>query len=279
MYPANFFSLFPAFPRTKTVFVAMSFDKRFDARWKEVIRPAIENIIVDRAKLHAVRVDARVVGDSILTEILSGIGTAQVVFADITSVGVLGERPIRNGNVMYEVGLAHATRLAEEVLLFRSDNDPLLFDTANIRVNDYSPDDKPVRAKQQITETILSALKEVDLRRHLAVQAVANSLDAPSVEILTQCQHTGHFEHPPLKTMGEVLAAISKAAAVQRLLTLGLLEVSYKIPTHEEIEALGSTSVGSLMPYVMTTFGNAVFFEVAKRMSQNAEPTDPTVQH
>jgi len=275
MYPAHFYGLFPAFPRTKTVFVAMSFDSRFDCRWKEVIQPAIENIAANDTRLSAIRVDARVVGDSILTEILTGIGTAQVVFADITSVGELDDRPIRNGNVMYEVGLAHATRLPEEVLLFRSDNAPLLFDTANVRVNSYLPDENPADAKRQVTECILSALKEVDLRRHLAVQAVANSLDVPSFEVLAECQTNGRFEHPPRQTMGQALGAVSKAFAVQRLLTLGLLEVGYKSPTHAEISRLGDASVGALMPYVTTTFGNAVFLEVATRMSQKAAPVNP----
>ncbi len=215
-------------------------------------------------------------GDSILTEILTGIGTAQVVFADITSVGELDGRPIRNGNVMYEVGLAHATRLPEEVLLFRSDNASLLFDTANVRVNGYSPDENPTNAKRQVTECILSALKEVDLRRHLAVQVVTNSLDVPSFEVLAECQKSGRFEHPPRQTVGQALGAVSKALAVQRLLTLGLLEVCYKSPTPEEISRLGDASVGVAMPYVTTAFGNAVFLEVAKRISQNAAPVNPT---
>jgi len=119
MYPAHFYGLFPAFPRNKTVFVAMSFDQQFDRRWTEVIEPAIQDIVIDGTPLKAIRVNSRIVGDSILTEILSGIGTAQVILADISSIGTLDDRPVRNGNVMYEIGLAHATRLPEEVLLFR----------------------------------------------------------------------------------------------------------------------------------------------------------------
>jgi hypothetical protein len=39
MYPANYFGLFPPFPRENTVFVAMSFDPRFQTRWSNVIVP------------------------------------------------------------------------------------------------------------------------------------------------------------------------------------------------------------------------------------------------
>jgi hypothetical protein len=86
----------------------------------------------------------------------------------------------RNANVMYEVGIAHATRLPEEVLLFRSDDDRLLFDGANVRVNKYAPDERPDEARSIITKSIIDTLKELDLRRSLAVRQTAETLDFPS---------------------------------------------------------------------------------------------------
>jgi len=272
MYPAHFYGLFPAFPRNKTVFVAMSFDQQFDLRWNEVIEPAIQDIEIDGAPLKAVRVNSRIVGDSILTEILSGIGTAQVILADISSIGTLDDRPVRNGNVMYEIGLAHATRLPEEVLLFRSDREQLLFDTANVRVNNYAPDEDPVAARRQITEAIITALKEVDLRRHLAVQAVVKSLDVPSYTVLLLCTEKGYFDHPRTSTMGEAMGAVSKASAIQRLLTLGLLEMQPKSFTPEESKLASDTPINEIMPYVMTAFGHAVFREMATRSLKNSRP-------
>lgn len=130
MYPAHVFSLFPPFPREDAVFIAMCFDSRFDARWRDVIAPAVQRIEVNNKRLKPVRVDTRKISDSILTEILSGVANSCLVWADITTIGHLNEKPIRNGNVMYEVGLAQAVRLPEEVILFRSDTDPLLFDTS-----------------------------------------------------------------------------------------------------------------------------------------------------
>src|SRR5688572_24479525 len=132
MYPAAFFGLFPPFPRTDQVFVAMSFAPQFDARWRDVIQPAIRRISANNIRQEPRRVDASIVGDSILTEILQGVSQSRLVFADITSRNHLGAEPVRNANVMYEVGLAHAVRLPEEVLLFRSDADPLLFDVAQV---------------------------------------------------------------------------------------------------------------------------------------------------
>ena len=63
---------------------------------------------------------------------MDGITSSRLFLADVTSIGKRDDVPIRNGNVMYEIGLAHAVRLPEEVLLFRSDSDRLLFDLANV---------------------------------------------------------------------------------------------------------------------------------------------------
>jgi hypothetical protein len=73
MYPANYFGLFPAFPREEKVFVAMSFASRFNRRWDEVIGPGVRNVSVNDKPLEPIRVDTRCISDSILTEILSGI--------------------------------------------------------------------------------------------------------------------------------------------------------------------------------------------------------------
>jgi hypothetical protein len=113
MYPANYFGLFPPFPREDKVFIAMSFDQRFEDRWTRVIGPAIRNIRVNDVPLEPHRVDIRQISDSILTEILAGITNHRAIFADVTSLGSIDGRPLRNGNVMYEVGLAHALRLPE----------------------------------------------------------------------------------------------------------------------------------------------------------------------
>ena len=111
--------------------------------------------------------DARRISDSILTEILSGVGTSRLFLADVTTLERADERPIRNGNVMYEVGIAHAVRLPEEVLLFRSDSDSLLFDVANVRVNTYSPEERPDEARALVSDSIVAALGEAQEIEHL----------------------------------------------------------------------------------------------------------------
>ena len=66
-------------------------------------------------------------------------------------MGTVNGHPMRNDNVLYEVGLAHAARLPAEVVLFRSDRDQLMVDVVNIRVNSYDPDRDPGAAREALT--------------------------------------------------------------------------------------------------------------------------------
>lgn len=68
MYPAHYFSLFPAFPQTSKFFVAMSFADRFKPRYENVISKAIGSIEHNGVRCESLIVNARKVSDSILTE-------------------------------------------------------------------------------------------------------------------------------------------------------------------------------------------------------------------
>jgi len=177
---------------------------------------------------------------------------------------------------MYEVGLAHAVRLPEEVIIFRSDEDHLPFDTTNIRVNrTYSPDKNQDEAREHIVSAICSTLREIDLRRNFAVQQVADSLDFPSIMMLTKCQNET-VQRPSTRTMGEALSAVSIASSIQRLLEIGLLAVEYRsldlaeeqMNEHEHIFA-------NFMPYRCTAFGNAVFREISSRLTKKTKLASP----
>jgi hypothetical protein len=73
---------------------------------------------------------------------------------------------------MYEIGLAHAVHTAPEVILFRSDNDRLLFDVTHVRVNSYDPDHDETGACRKLADAITDALREVEL----IVREAGNSL-------------------------------------------------------------------------------------------------------
>ncbi len=201
----------------------MSFDPRFDGRWREVIAPAVRSVAVNERALEPVRVDMRKISDSILTEILDGISRCRLIIADISPIGEIDGRAVRNANVMYELGLAHATRQAEEVLVFRSDDRELLFDIANVRVHRYDPDGAPNTARDVVAQASTESLREVDLKRGLAVRAAAQSLSFPGWWILLE-NRRGPFRHPSTRTMGEALGSISRAQAIGRLLEIGAIQ-------------------------------------------------------
>ena len=136
------------------VFVAMTFSDDYRPHFDEVIAPAIRLVRVGGVSLEPRRVDESKSGDSILTEIVGGIAHSQLVLADVSSIGrdVKSGRPHRNGNVMYEVGIALACRQPEEVLLIRDDKDPFLFDVSTIphRRLDFTDINRESRVRSRV---------------------------------------------------------------------------------------------------------------------------------
>jgi len=216
MYPNHYFSLFPSFPSEPTVFVAMPFDPLFDIRWGNVIKPAIESIDL---KPH--RVDSGRGSGPILTEILQGISACQLVFADISMIG-----SDRNENVMYEVGIAHAVRQPNEVVIFRGDNKQLPFDVAGVRINQYStsPESDSPTAREQVRQALEDALKERDLANSMAVQLAIRKLDETSFSLLSKASTPEGLEHPVYKTIGQGVTVINYQLAISKLLELSLIE-------------------------------------------------------
>ncbi len=182
MYPKHYLDLFPAYERKNQVFVAMSFDPNYMTRYSAFIEDAIV-----AAGMKPKIVARTTVSDSILTEILTDIGESGLIFADLSGPG---GKP--SPNVMYEVGIAHATRQPQEVILFRGDTETdSLFDIANVRVKRYKVQDEAT-TKTQITTAIQDALKEIDLTKSLLVRRVAEEVLADEFTLLIRmAQHGG----------------------------------------------------------------------------------------
>ncbi len=271
MYPLNLFSLFPPFPRNNKVFVAMSFDRRFDERWKSVIIPAVKRITVDGSNLEPYRVDASKVSDSILTEILTGISNCRLFFADITTIGKFEEKPIRNGNVMYELGLAQAVRLPEEVVLFKSDRDELLFDVASIRVHRYEPENDPEAAREQVHQILKTCLDEIDLQKSLAVRRAADSLDFNSWIVLRETIVDKKMKHPWPPNTEDKPSRTNKITAIYRLLDLGILGTKYTSLKLNLATLRTQPSGKEIIEYEITFFGKAVHKLVLDRLGAQSE--------
>ena len=221
MHPQNYFSLFPPFPRNNDVFVAMSFDERFNSRWENVIKPAFEEQI-NGVLLNPYRVDMSIISNSILIDILEGIRSSRLILGDITTIGEIGGIAVCNNNVMYEIGIAQAIRLPEEVVLFSSDkyeteegDKKIPFDLLQIRVNDYDPDGNPEEASEHLRKIIIECLSEIDQNKSLFVKHAAESLDFDCESALSEAMVS------PSKTVGQT-DNIRRIIAISRLLELGL---------------------------------------------------------
>lgn len=239
MFPRHYFDTYWRPELCNEVFVAMSFADEFRGVWQDIIQPAVEQDLA-ASGLKARRVDVGRISGSIITEIMDGIAHAKIVLGEISTMS----NGSRNANVLYEVGLAHALRQPEEVVLIRKDDDRLNFDVAPIRVHRYSPEEI-AGSRILIADTIRDCLREVDLTKGLKVEQAVESLDDACLSLIEQL-HTGPwFSLNQEQTMEQVLTGIPKRLAVFKMLELGIVRSRAAMEQHR-------------YAYHWTPFGKAV---------------------
>lgn len=163
----------------------MTFDKRFDERFEKVIKPAIETETFSGIALSAYRVDNSRTGDSILTDIINGIAHSRLVVADVSVIdeGRFTKTPVRNGNVMYEVGVALACRNPSDVLLIRDDTKRFLFDVSTIPHMEIDFSDTGA-ATASLREAISGRLDASDLLKDARIQMAVQTLTQNEISLL-----------------------------------------------------------------------------------------------
>lgn len=242
MYPRDFFDTYWRPELLDEVFVAMPFHDEFTPVWDKAIQPAIDE---DAAEpIRARRVDATILSGSVITDILNGIAHSRLVLADISVAREGKWRDQRNGNVMYEVGLAHAVRQDTEILLIRSDDDPISFDVAHINIHKYDRENLD-GTRHQIHQLVSDLLKQIEQQKSLKVTRVVDQFDADAMEYLSEFAVKGPFTGPNPKTMGEELLSISKRLALSQLQRLGVIRCT-------------SMTADRVPIFVLTPFGKAV---------------------
>jgi len=259
MYPRDFFDTYWRTDLRDEVFVAMPFHDEFAQVWEMAVRPAIEDD--SGTGLRARRVDASILAGSIITDILDGIAHSRLILADISVASEGRWKGQRNGNVMYEVGLAHAVRQSTEILLIRSDDEAVNFDIAQINVHRYPLHDLD-RTRVQLSQLVVDVLRQIHQEKSLKVQRAVDILDADTIRYLADYAVHGPFAGPDPKTMGETLVAISNRAALARLQQLGIIRANIGI-------VKGQTA------FVLTAFGAAVATCIGiKGAAQPGAPVD-----
>lgn len=224
MHPNLFLRSFWRSSMRPQVFVAMSFAEAYRTRFEQVIAPAIAAVTHRGNQLAPLRVDLSKTGDSILTDIVDGIAHSALVLADVSVAGRDSKtgQPYRNGNVMYEVGLALACRQPTEVLLLRDDRDSFLFDVSTVphMQVDFS---EVEAARSCITDEIQARLREVntlqDARLSIAV-ATMTAHERTLLEVFAQFDMTQKFALPTNNL--HLLSAMPRLLDKQLLRTVSL---------------------------------------------------------
>ena len=241
MHPNTFLRTFWRAELRPEVFVAMSFDPIYTDRYTSIIERAITAITYRGQKLSASRVDLSQSGDSILTDIIDGIAHSVMVLADVSTVGNDSKsgRPYRNGNVMYEVGLALASRHASEVLLIREDKAPFLFDVSTVPHMHIDFADATA-ARTALSQELVARLKEIDHIHDARLAVAVASLTSQERQVLAGAAHYEMNQVFWFKAEG-----LGVLAAVPRLLDKGLIRTVRA--TSEGKAAFGWTELGKTL--------------------------------
>ncbi|MFA5843219.1 MAG: hypothetical protein WC971_00105 [Coriobacteriia bacterium] len=257
------------------VFVIMSFAKNLQGHFEDVIEPAIEAIEYRGTRLRATRVDRSKSGDCILTAIVDGIAHSTLVLADVSVVGCDAKsgQPYRNGNVMYEVGLALACRQSAEVLLVRDDSADFLFDVSTVphKYLDFSDVDG---ARATLIQEIGSRLREVDHVHDARVNLSVASLTSEEHQILAT---TAHYEPHHTFWLNEqnpvTMTALPRLLDKQLIRTTGMTNKGRAMFVWTELGLAVVKNLNQLVPVVVWPAVSVESTE-ASPDEENSEPAD-----
>lgn len=242
MHPNAFLKTYWRLDLKPQIFVAMSFSSAYDQRFANVIKPAIEAVQVNGQPLKAFRVDNSKTGDSILTDILEGIAHSQMMVADVSSLGrdAVTGAAYRNGNVMYEIGLALACRQPQEVLLIRDDKERFLFDVSTIPHMHLNFGDNE-KARDLLRDELIARLKERDHFRDARVQLAIAQLTAEELKFLELT-----FEYERHTVWGRKLKGLTtwNSIATSRLLDKQVIQIAGQFDNDQKHVAFMFTDLG-----------------------------------
>jgi hypothetical protein len=215
------------------VFVAMSFSREYDDRFRDIIEPAVADLTLGGRHLTAYRVDTSTSGDAITTDIINGIIHSQFFLADVSTMGYDSKHgaPYRNGNVMYEVGIAVSCRQPHEILLIHDDADRLLFDVVTIPHLRINFADK-ANARPQLTAALKQRLAEQNHLKDARVEHAIRTLsydELSTIKFFLQAAPHQQFGFE-LKKQGINSPLLT---GVSRLVDKGVLHCSGQGPTGE----------------------------------------------
>lgn len=240
MYPREFLDAYWRGDLRKEVFVAMPFGGVSARVFHEAIKPAIEEDLDGGCAYSANRVDtAHTISECIHTGILDGIAHATLIFADISVMRQGPWKGQRNGNVMFELGIAQTIRPATDLVVVRSDRKAINFDINHIRTHSYVASALG-EARGKFAFLLQEGLRHRETMQRLRIGMARDRLDVDSMNLMVKFASGGTFSDFTIDKSPE-----EEKWTATRLLDLGLIRC-YN-PT------------GTTYKYQWTDFGKACY--------------------
>lgn len=233
-------------PTTPMVFVLMPFDEAFADVYQELIKPPFEELGYE-----VQRADSLFNQQQILKDVVKGIADADLVVADVTGL---------NGNVLYELGLAHA--LGKRTVMITQQIEELPFDLRPYRANEYSVLFNRASALKELLRDIGNAVLEGNADFSSPVQdfapyalSVSTQVAAPASRASRQQPRTvgGDSESEPeeddpepglLEAAVSLEAVTDEATTVSEQIAEALSEIAAAIDRHSGRMDQASTNLG-----------------------------------
>ena len=252
MHPNTFLRTFWRTHYRPEVFVAMSFAPEYEHRFIDIIEPSVRAVEFHGKALTAKRVDLSKSGDSILTDIIDGVAHSVMVLADVSIVGHDSKtsRSYRNGNVMYEVGLALSCRQSSEVLLIRDDKEPFLFDVSTVPHMHIDFADSR-EATRRLSEELRARLREIDhVNDARLALAVASLTDHERSVLRTFSKYGMELSFGLSKSNLATRAALSRLLDKQLIRTVGVTNDAQGMFRWTELGHVLAAKLDLLVPVV-----------------------------
>ncbi len=173
MYPKLFIENFWRGEEKEEIFVCIPINNgEFDKKFKDVIKPAVENI---KPKREVIRSDHKR-DNEITQEIFDSIAHAKILLFDLSDDPKYGNKV--NGNVLYELGIANTVRDKTDILLIREEKslnpEYLPFDVRELPIEVYSKEELETGWMQ---DKINRALERKDWQKNKLLEIAKKSME------------------------------------------------------------------------------------------------------
>jgi hypothetical protein len=125
-----------------------------------------------------------------------------------------------------------------------------------------------------VSDVVAGSLRELTVKRHLAVRRAADALDAYSYVVLGEAQSAAGFLPPERRTPGQALNVGPTLDAIARLLDLTAIRAELLKITGEALANQDFMESGQMVRYRTTPFGTALLEYVVEAMGLD----DPIVR-